>query len=73
MDAFKRMGERVQRALGVLKAFCIRLPYGPELAIDVDAVGGPADSGDLATDMAGLFVELGEGSPRTGLGALVRD
>jgi hypothetical protein len=50
----------VVRAIGVLKAFSIRLPGGPELSIDVDAVFGPADSGDLATDLAGLFVELGE-------------
>jgi hypothetical protein len=60
MDAKKRIGELVRRALGVLKAFTIRVPNGPELNIDVDAVAGPADSGDLATDLAGLFVELGE-------------
>jgi hypothetical protein len=60
MDAKRRIGERVHRALGVLKAFNIRLPDGLELNIDVDAVHGPADSGDLATDLAGLFVELGE-------------
>jgi hypothetical protein len=60
MDARRRIGERVRRALGVLRAFSIRLPNGPELSIDVDAVSGPADSGDLATDLAGLFVELGE-------------
>ena len=60
MDARKRIGERIRRALGVLKAFSIRLPDGPELSIDVDAVHGPADSGDLATDLAGLFIELGE-------------
>jgi hypothetical protein len=35
-------------------------PNGPELSIDVDAVSGPADSGDLATDFAGLFIDLGE-------------
>lgn len=35
-------------------------PGGRELSIDVDAVYRPADSGDLATDLAGLFVELGE-------------
>jgi len=60
MDARRRIGERVRRALGVLKAFSVGLPGGPELSIDVDAVHGPADSGDLATDLAGLFVELGE-------------
>ena len=60
MDAKRRIGERVRRALGVLKAFSIRLPDGPELSIDIDAVYGPADSGDLAMDLSGLFVELGE-------------
>jgi hypothetical protein len=60
MDARQRIGARVRRALGVLKAFAIRLPDSTELTIDVEAVFGPADSGDLATDLAGLFVELGE-------------
>jgi len=60
MEARRRIGERVRRALGVLKAFSIQLPGGSELSIDVDAVYGPADSGDLATDLAGLFVEIGE-------------
>jgi hypothetical protein len=60
MDAKRRIGERIVRALGVLKAFSLKLPDGPELTIDVDAVPGPADSGDLGTDLAGLFVELGE-------------
>src|SRR5580698_8842856 len=69
MDAKRRIGERVQRALGILKAFSIRLPGGPSLSIDVDAVHGPADSGDLATDLAGLFTELGEvaGDHNTGV------
>jgi hypothetical protein len=60
MDAKKRIGEGVRRALGVLKAFNLRIPDGAELSIDVEAVLGPADSGDLATDLSGLFVELGE-------------
>lgn len=60
MDAKKRIGDAVRRALGVLKAFSLRIPNGPEISIDVDAVAGPADSGDLAADLAGLFVELGE-------------
>lgn len=60
MDARRRIGERVRRALGVLKAFSIRLGPNSELSIDVEAIPGPADSGDLASDLAGLFVELGE-------------
>lgn len=60
MDAKRRIGDRVVRSLGILKAFTMRLPGDVELSIDVDAVFGPADSGDLSTDLAGLFVELGE-------------
>ena len=44
----------------MLKAFSLQIPDGPGVHIDVDLVSGPADSGDLATDLAGLFVELGE-------------
>ena len=71
MDAKRRIGERIRRALGILKAFSVRLPDGPELSIDVDAVHGPADSGDLATDLAGLFVELGEVARDHGTGVLI--
>ena len=71
MDARKRIGGRVSRALGVLKAFSLRLPDGPEIYIDVDAVFGPADSGDLATDLSGLFVELGEVARDHGTGVLI--
>ena len=52
-------GRVIRRALGVLKAFTLRIPNGPELSIDVDAVWGPADSGELGADLAGLFVEVG--------------
>ena len=60
MDAKRRIGERIHRSLGVLKAFGLRLPDGAQLNIDVEPVHGPADSGDLGSDLAGLFVELGE-------------
>ena len=55
MEARRRIGERIRRALGVLKAFSLRIPGGLELSIDVDPVQGPADSGDLATDLAGMI------------------
>jgi len=71
MDARRRIGERARRSLGILKAFSLRLPGGPEMSIDVDAVYGPADSGDLATDLAGLFVELGEVAADHATGVLV--
>ncbi len=61
MDAKRRIGERVRRALGILKAFSLRFgPSGMEMTIDVDPIPGPADSGELALDLAALFVEIGE-------------
>ncbi|MGH9296093.1 MAG: ATP-binding protein, partial [Acidimicrobiales bacterium] len=71
MDARKRIGERIRRALGVLRGFSLRLPGGLELGIDVEVVSGPADSGDLATDLAGLFSELGEVARDHDTGVLV--
>ena len=71
MEARRRIGERIRRALGVLKAFSLRIPGGIELSIDVDPVPGPADSGDLATDLAGMFVELGEVSRDHSTGVLI--
>ncbi len=38
------------RALRVLKTFALQLPDGSRIAIDVDALAGEADSGDLASD-----------------------
>ena len=68
MEAKRRIGERVRRALGVLKAFSIRLPGGPELSIDIDAVYGPADSGDLAMDLSATIhrARRGREGPRHG-------
>ena len=69
MDAKRRAGETLRRAFGVLKAFSLRIPDGTELSIDVDAISGPADSGNLGSDLAGLFVELGTAARdhRTGI------
>jgi hypothetical protein len=71
IDARRRIGERIRRALGVVKAFSLRIPNGPEIGFDVEAVRGPADSGDLATDLAGLFVELGEVARDHGIGVFI--
>ncbi|MHB8460741.1 MAG: hypothetical protein ACYDAK_12480 [Candidatus Limnocylindrales bacterium] len=59
IDATRRIGARVRQALGMVKAVSVKLPDGPEFGIDIEAISGPADSGDLAEDLAGLFVEVG--------------
>jgi hypothetical protein len=71
MDARRRLGEALRRVFGVLKAFALRLPDGTELHIDVDPVFGPADSGELGADLAGLFVELGKVARDHGTGILL--
>jgi hypothetical protein len=48
------------RALRVLKTFTLQLPDGSRLALDIDAIVGEADSGDLASDLTDLLVATGE-------------
>jgi hypothetical protein len=60
LSTWDRMKERTRRAAGVLKAFNVRFPDGPEFTFDVDAIVGLADSGNLAEDLSDLLVALGE-------------
>lgn len=60
LSASHRFNDKIQRTLGILKAFSLKLPGGPELSIDVSPVAGPADSGDLSSDLAGLLSEIGQ-------------
>jgi len=71
MQAKRRIGQGVHRALGVLKAFTLQVPGGISFNIDVEAIPGPADSGDLASDLAGLFVELGQVAREHNSGVLI--
>jgi hypothetical protein len=59
MSARRRYADRVQRALGVLKAFTSVKAFGVELRIDAEAIPGKADTGELARDLRDLFLELG--------------
>lgn len=54
--------ERIKRAAGVLKSFSLTIsPDGSVTAgIDVDAVEGMADTGNLSDDLTDLLVALGE-------------
>lgn len=56
----ERMRERARRAAAIFKAFTVRIPDGPEIGVDVDALLGRGDSGDLSDDLSDLFVALGE-------------
>jgi AAA ATPase domain len=49
-----------RRALGVLKAFAQAHPAAASLQNESEVVAGVADSGDLGSDLGGLFEEVGE-------------
>ena len=65
-----RIKDRVDRALGVVKAFSIAVPGAVQLKLDVEAASGIADSGDPEQDLSELIVEIGEVAQQTRSGAL---
>ncbi len=64
-------GERVLKALRVLKTFSAHLPDGTRLSLDVDMLPGYADSGDLSEDLTDLLVAVGEAARSRGSGVLL--
>jgi hypothetical protein len=70
MSRKHRVKERVERALGVVKAFSLAVPSGIQLKLDVEAASGVADSGDPEQDLTDLVREIGEVAASTGAGAL---
>lgn len=71
---------RVEEVLGVLKSFALRAaPQNAKLrdrwqpGIDVPAIGGRADSGDIEIDLVELFTEIAElaGDVGTGVALLI--
>lgn len=65
-----RMREHARRAAAVFKAFTLRLPEGIEIGVDVDALLGRGDSGDLGEDLSDLFVALGEAAAEHNTGVV---
>jgi hypothetical protein len=63
LDAMANVSEKAKRGLRVLRSFIgsIKLKTGDlELSLNVDPERGTADSGDLESDLADLFMALGE-------------
>ncbi len=63
LDRMGALAEQVKRALRVLKSFLpnLKLRYADaELSLDIEPERGTADSGDLESDLATLFVAIGE-------------
>lgn len=73
LAALERRGpsESVRRALRVLKTFSLQLPDGTRVSVDVDALAGHADSGDLGEDLTDLLVAAGEAAADQGSGVLL--
>jgi hypothetical protein len=65
-----RIKDRVDRALGVVKAFSIAVPGAVQLKLDVEAASGIADSGDPEQDLTELIVEVGDVAQHAQSGAL---
>ncbi|MGH2880927.1 MAG: ATP-binding protein [Solirubrobacteraceae bacterium] len=70
MSRKHRVKDRVDRALGVVKAFSVVTPAGVQLKLDVQAATGVADSGDPEQDLTDLINEIGQVAQVTGAGAL---
>jgi hypothetical protein len=62
--------EKIRRAAGVLKSFSITVASDGSVSagIDIDAVEGMADSGNLSDDLTDLLVALGEAARERGTG-----
>src|SRR6266511_4023843 len=52
----KRMKQRARRAAAIFKAFTLRTPEGLEIGVDVEALVGLGDSGDLGDDLSVVFL-----------------
>ena len=67
----KRIGTKVLKALRVLKTFSLQMPDGSKILLDVEALAGNADSGNLADDLTDLLVAVAEATAENGTGLLI--
>jgi len=59
LDRAGKVSRAVRRALGALSSFTYNLPDGTSITLNIDALAGVADSGDLSDDLTDLLVEAG--------------
>jgi len=67
----RRKTAKVLKALRVLKAFTLQLPDGSSVSIDVDALAGFGDSGNLQDDVTDLLLAAGEAAAERDSGILL--
>lgn len=65
-----RWGDRMRRAAAVLKSFSLSIDATGSMTagLDVEAVAGFADHGDLSADLTDLLVAVGEAAHEAGRG-----
>ncbi len=67
----RKKTSKVLKALRVLKTFSLQLPDGSSVSLDVDALVGSADSGNLSDDVTDLLVAAGEAAGERESGILL--
>lgn len=60
LNPIEKVKDRALHAARVFKAFTLKMPGGFEIGVDIDAVRGKADSGNLSEDLSDLLTALGE-------------
>jgi hypothetical protein len=60
LDRAGKVSRAAKRALGALSSFTYNLPDGSSISLNVDALVGVADSGELSDDLTDLLVEAGK-------------
>ncbi len=71
LSPVERAKDRVWQAARLFKAFTLKLPDGYEIGMDVEMLRGKADSGNLAEDLADLFIALGEAASERNSGVVL--
>ena len=66
----EKIKDSAWKAAGVLKAFSIKIPGGGEIGIDIDALRGKGDSGQLDEDLSDLLVTIGEAAKEKKTGVM---
>jgi hypothetical protein len=71
LDRAGKVSRAAKRALSVLRSFTYTLPDGTSISIDVNALVGTADSGELSEDLADLLVAAGDAAHDRGTGIVL--
>jgi len=74
LDRVQAAGDRVRRALSVLRSFvgAVKVRFGElDIGLDIEPERGAADSGDLEVDLPELFAAVGEAAQERGAAVAV--